>query len=449
MFPRGWTAIVALAAIAALALGLASCGGGGSSSPPPQNQNPVPVLSSISPTSVSAGDPDFTLTVNGSSFISTSKVRWGGSDRTTTFVSSTQLTAAISATDIAAGASINVTVFNPTPGGGTSSPQTFTITNPAPTLTSISPASATAGGADFLLTVTGSNFVRNSVVRWNGSDRTTTFVTSTRLTATVLASDIALAGPSDVTVFNPPPGGGTTSSAALVVNNPTPSVSSISPPNQLAKSSAFTLIVNGSGFVMASTVRWNGLDRATTFVSGSELAAAIQASDLAAPGGNAVTVFNPAPGGGISNAGTFTTLRSNNACTPGTTEGTTPISNGTIRASISPYGDIDVYSFHGTAGHQVTIEIFAQQLDLDGNPNTRDSQLDSVLELLDSTCPAPTLNGTSALAWDDDITSGTLQDSLIQNFTLPYTGLYFIRVRDFRGDGRPDLIYDLSLSGAD
>ena len=33
--------------------------------------------------------------------------------------------------------------------------------------------------------------------------------------------------------------------------------------------------------------------------------------------------------------------------------------------------------------------------------------------------------------------------------SLPYTGTYFIRVRDFRGDGRPDLIYELSLSGAD
>jgi hypothetical protein len=108
-----------------------------------------------------------------------------------------------------------------------------------------------------------------------------------------------------------------------------------------------------------------------------------------------------------------------------------------------------VYSFHGTAGKQVTIEIFAQRLDLDGDSSTRDSEMDSILELLDSTCPAAALNGNGTLAWNDDITSGTLQDSRIQDFTLPYTGLYFIRVRDFRGDGRPDLIYDLSLSGAD
>jgi hypothetical protein len=133
-------------------------------------------------------------------------------------------------------------------------------------------------------------------------------------------------------------------------------------------------------------------------------------------------------------------LGSNDSCTAGTTGGTTSISNGQIRASISPYGDIDVYSFQGTAGAQVTIEIFAQRLDLDGDSATRDSYLDSVLELLDSNC--------SLLSFNDDIDPGVVQDSLIQNYVLPYSGTYFIRVRDFRGDGRPDLIYELSLSGA-
>jgi hypothetical protein len=94
-----------------------------------------------------------------------------------------------------------------------------------------------------------------------------------------------------------------------------------------------------------------------------------------------------------------------------------------------------------TAGAQVTIEIFAQRLDLDGNPGTRDSWLDSVVQLLGSDC--------SQLTFNDDINPGIMQDSLIQNFPLPSTGTYFLVVRDFRGDGRPDLIYELSLSGAD
>jgi hypothetical protein len=73
------------------------------------------------------GGPAFTLTVYGAGFISSSVVRWNGADRTTTFVSGTQLTAAITAADIAAAGTANVTVFNPAPGGGTSNAMPFSI----------------------------------------------------------------------------------------------------------------------------------------------------------------------------------------------------------------------------------------------------------------------------------------------------------------------------------
>ena len=69
------------------------------------------------------------MTVNGSDFVATSVVRWNGANRTTTFGSATQLTATIPATDIAAAGTAQVTVFNPAPGGGISSAQTFTISS--------------------------------------------------------------------------------------------------------------------------------------------------------------------------------------------------------------------------------------------------------------------------------------------------------------------------------
>jgi hypothetical protein len=69
----------------------------------------------------------FTLTVNGTGFVNGSAVRWNAGDRVTTFVSSTQLTAAIPATDIAVAGTAQVTVFNPVPGGGTSNSRDFTI----------------------------------------------------------------------------------------------------------------------------------------------------------------------------------------------------------------------------------------------------------------------------------------------------------------------------------
>ncbi len=90
--------------------------------------NPVPVISSLSPSSAALGGAAFTLTVNGSNFVSNSTVQWNGADRTTAFVSATQLTAAILAADILTAGTADVTVVNPTPGGGTSNTSTFTIT---------------------------------------------------------------------------------------------------------------------------------------------------------------------------------------------------------------------------------------------------------------------------------------------------------------------------------
>ncbi|MHB9019408.1 MAG: fibronectin type III domain-containing protein [Minisyncoccota bacterium] len=92
--------------------------------------NPVPTTSSISPTSKTVGDAQFTLTVNGSNFVSNSVVQFAGSNRTTIYGSSSQLTATIPATDLLSAGNYNITVFNPTPGGGTSNAQTFTV-NPA------------------------------------------------------------------------------------------------------------------------------------------------------------------------------------------------------------------------------------------------------------------------------------------------------------------------------
>ena len=91
----------------------------------------VPVVSSLSPASATPGSAALTLTVNGGGFVASSGVRWNGAARTTTFVSATQLRAAITAADLATARSVSVTVVTPAPGGGTSAPATFTITSAA------------------------------------------------------------------------------------------------------------------------------------------------------------------------------------------------------------------------------------------------------------------------------------------------------------------------------
>jgi YVTN family beta-propeller protein len=88
---------------------------------------------------------------------------------------------------------------------------------PVPTVTTLSPPNAAAQGKDFTLKVTGSNFVRGSVVRWNGSDRTTTYVSASELNAAISATDIAVTGTAQVTVFNPSPGGGSSGAVSFSI----------------------------------------------------------------------------------------------------------------------------------------------------------------------------------------------------------------------------------------
>jgi trimeric autotransporter adhesin len=88
---------------------------------------------------------------------------------------------------------------------------------PVPSVTSISPASATAGGNQFLLTVNGDDLRHDSVVNWNGSFVVTTFVGTHQLFAVIPAADIAQPGTVAVVVFNPPQGGTTFLSGAIGV----------------------------------------------------------------------------------------------------------------------------------------------------------------------------------------------------------------------------------------
>ena len=290
-----------------LAFGLLACGGGGGTTPPPgPPPNPLPSITSLSQSSATVGGGDFTLTVNGNGFISASVVRWNGTDRPTTFVSSVRLDAAIPASDIATVGTPTVTVFNPSPGGGISNSVDFAINNPVPGISSLTPPSLLVGGADFTLTVTGSGFISDSVVRWNGVDQVTIFVSDTELQAAIPASDIATAGTPSVAVFNPAPGGGNSNAVTFFVNNPPPSVTALTPTNILAGQPDFTLVVTGADFVADSVVRWNGADRATTLISSTELQAVISANDITFGALVDITVFTPSPGGGTAGPLTFT-----------------------------------------------------------------------------------------------------------------------------------------------
>jgi 6-phosphogluconolactonase (cycloisomerase 2 family) len=270
---------------------------------------PVPTITAISPASIVAGGATgFVLTVNGTNFVATSVINFGATSFATTFVSSTQLTAAIPAAAVTSAGAIAVTVTNPAPGGGTSNTVQFAINapNPVPTITSISPPSAVAGSATgFVLTVYGTNFVATSVINFGATTLTTTFDTYYELTAAIPAAAIASAGTIAVTVTNPAPGGGTSNTVQFTMTNgnPVPAIEYTYPNCAPVGAQAFGLAVEGT-FVPNSGIRWNGTDLPTTFDS-NYLYATIPASYIATAGTASITVFNPAPGGGISNPLSF------------------------------------------------------------------------------------------------------------------------------------------------
>jgi LPXTG-site transpeptidase (sortase) family protein len=111
-----------------------------------------------------------------------------------------------------------VVYYNALPNGG--DVVLLSVPYPVPGITSLDPDSTFAEGSTFTLTVNGDNFVTGSIVRWNNSNRATTYVSNTQLRATIPASDIASVGTADITVFNPWPGGGTSNQLLFTINPP-------------------------------------------------------------------------------------------------------------------------------------------------------------------------------------------------------------------------------------
>ena len=463
--------VVAFCLAAILGLFISNCGGGGSPppAPSPPAENPTPSISSLAPSGATAGGPAFDLTVKGKNFVSDSLVIWNGTGFITTYKHSGELSVAVSAYTIRGPGNVVLTVFNPPPGGGTSNAVEFPITSAVPTITALSPSRVVAGIGNFGLTVSGTGFNPTSVVYWNGNPLLSSFTwTSTEMHASISASQVASPGEATVTVVNPPPAGGTSNALTLSVSPPEPLAitTSVLPPTAPGKSFAFMLMATGGAlnpFYPESSYTW-GLDGG------------------ALPEGLQMGFYNGSISGTVQGStSSFTVRVSDFAATPNHTtrdltvevknpplalydslQTATPISNGKLPASISPYGDVDYYSFHATAGATVRIEITARRL-------ATESFLDSILEIQDAsgsqpyTCRTPdqprdpldssliqdpTPDAFDDACLSDDIEPGVVMDSLLE-FQPAATGTYYVTVRDFRGDGRPDLIYELSLSGAD
>jgi hypothetical protein len=365
--------------------------------------NPVPAITSINPSSVPAGSSPFTLRVLGTGFVGGSQIYVNNVARATTFVSTTEVRATVTAGDVVSQGMVALKVVSPGPGGGTSNTIGLIVIAPPlqPTIGSISPTAVARGSGATLLTVSGNNFVWTSTILLNGVSRNTTYVSDSELTTTLPASDFLQLGTHAVQVSTPAPGGGDSNTATLTVTGPqltidtdhaspgeatvtmtlsggvggaqdwltvtptnaantdygtwiyvgagvtsrtwkppmpttpgtyefrlfanngytrlatsptitveagnaVPVLTSLDPASVPAGHGEFLLTIHGTGFVPGSVVILNGMIRATYFDSDTQLRATVYNSEMIAPATHIVKVRPPLPGGGLSDGMSFT-----------------------------------------------------------------------------------------------------------------------------------------------
>ncbi len=183
--------------------------------------------------------------------------------------------------------------------------------NPAPTITSVSPISANSGDPSFTLTVNGNGFLNGAYLAlqeqnppYPTTTLTTTFISSTQVTAVVPTSAILFPGSYLILAFNPSPALGPTS-FPFTVNvgvYPVPTLNSVSPNSVVAGTpSGITLDIWGTQFAQNAVVNFNGIALVTDVTGHAHIQATVSASAIVSAGTVQVTVSNPPPGGGPSN----------------------------------------------------------------------------------------------------------------------------------------------------
>jgi predicted outer membrane repeat protein len=279
--------------------------------------NPVPTLDSLLPASATAGSGGLTIRVLGQNFVPGVMGQMNGVARSTEYISPHEIEVELLAADLVSAGTRSITAMNPSPGGGLSvNDLTFTVTapnqNPIPSIDYLQPGGAPAGDPAFTLTLYGTNFVSGATVQWNGENRTTTFVNSGEVRASIPAGDLLTPGIAAVTVVNPGPGGGTSNAVTFDVaapgQNPVPTITSLDPYHTFARGAAsdpLVIQVSGQNFMLGIQAQWNGQNRPTQFVNETTLLVTLNSFDVAFGGSGSVTAVNPTPGGGTSNPATF------------------------------------------------------------------------------------------------------------------------------------------------
>ncbi len=159
-------------------------------------------------------------------------------------------------------------------------------------------ATLNTAGATLVGVVSGDNVTLNTALA------TGTFDTaSAGLGKTVTVSGLSLSGTDALNYALIQP------TTVANITNPLPTTTSISPSSKNIGDTSFSMIINGTNFINGSVVNFNGSPRTTAYSSSTQLTATILTSDMSVATSSAlITVTNPAPGGGVSNAQIFSVV---------------------------------------------------------------------------------------------------------------------------------------------
>ncbi len=202
--------------------------GTGVTSGPIVTLSPTSLTFSNQPLHTTSLPQNVTLTNTGSASLSITSIAAGGTNPADYTTSNN------CGSSVATGASCTISVqFQPSATGtrtasllvtdnASGSPQSVALSgtapNPVPSLQQpLVPPSVAPGSAAPTITLNGTGFTTASSVLWNGSSRTTTFVSGTQLKVTLQTADVANAGTGQIVVTNPTPGGGVSNSQAFQI----------------------------------------------------------------------------------------------------------------------------------------------------------------------------------------------------------------------------------------
>ncbi|MCI4627039.1 MAG: hypothetical protein L3V56_13920, partial [Candidatus Magnetoovum sp. WYHC-5] len=261
-------------------------------------------VNSVEPEKITAGSGAVNLSVTGIGFTAGSNVLINNEALSTSYVYDNKLTAVLGTNYTETAGALNLSVINADE--LISNIVSLNIVNPVPSITTAEPSQAIAGSNDLVVEITGSGFLPQTQLFYNGNAKEVSYVSTSRLSVTLLATELSTVGSYNMYAFNQAPEGGKSNEVSFSVVYPTPVISSISPVGAITGATNTPLTIEGSGFVAGANIYFNNVMLTIDELTGSSIKTTIPASMLQTVGTYPVQVVNPTPGGGASNSVFFT-----------------------------------------------------------------------------------------------------------------------------------------------